>query len=125
MSVIFDSTNLNDLDGVNVVSTNELGTEPKTRSLIDIPGRDYPYDFGNHHKNHFPIMVDFKLNEENDSNLSAVISSFKTALSKSEAKTLTIYGQSYTAQIFDGVQVETNVIRNTATASVVFECWIE
>ncbi len=125
MSVIFDNTNLNTLVGVKVVGTNELGAEPRTNTLIDVPGRDYPYDFGNNYKDSFPIVVNFRLIEEGESNLNDAISNLKAALSQEEAKTLSVYGQSYTAQIYDGVQIETNAIRNTATATVIFECWVE
>jgi len=135
-TIVFDNEDIR----IQVPGIQIIGLSPaipgKKRNKVEIPGKDYDYDFGNNYKTNFNITVDFKIiatyitNEETGEEVLeySVLDGFNqlsTFLDHDEAKDFVIDEFTGKAQVYDSVETDYNQIKNVLSGSITFECWKE
>lgn len=130
MSITFNGIALrNMVDGLKVTGVQVPTLPPKDRNLVDVPGKDYPYDFGNNYKNSFEVIISIAIvaiydaeNIEGEATIEEKINILSTKLDFPEAQNLAVAGNTYKAQIYDGIYMEIKKTRTLAVGEIVFEC---
>lgn len=134
MNLFFNEKNIRtEVSDIKITGVTRPALMAKKRNLVDIPGRDYPWDFGENTKETFEIIVDVAIEADRDpgeegSTLIEKINQLLTFLDHNEAKQLYFSDDSankYQAQVYDGVQMSENPARTLATGTIVFECYEE
>jgi|SRR6056297_921860 len=130
-TITYNSNNIRtSIDGLKITNITKPALAPKTKTLVEVPGRDYPYDFGNNYKTSFNIKVDIIIEAHYDAdniaeedNIETKISSLNTFLDYDSSQALVIDGNTYQAQVYDGVDMNINKTRNLATGTITFVCY--
>ncbi len=132
MNLFFNSKNIRtEVDDIKITGVTRPALMPKKKSLVDVPGRDYPWDFGDNKKETFEIMVDVAIEAarepgEEEKTLIEKINQLLTFLDYDESKELYFSDDSankYQGQVYDGVQMVESPARTLATGTIVFECY--
>ena len=118
--------------GLKITGITKPVLPTKDRTLVDIPGRSYPYDFGNNFKNSFEVIVDFVIeatfNADNivgEETMDTKIAALKSWLDVADSRDLVIDSDTYKAQVYSGVNILINSTKNLASGTVIFECYEE
>ena len=118
--------------GLKITGITKPVLPTKDRTLVDIPGRDYTYDFGNNFKNSFEVIVDFVIeatfNADNivgEETMDTKVAALKTWLDVTDSRDLLIDSETYKAQVYSGVNISVNSTKNLASGTIIFECYEE
>ena len=97
---------------------------PKDNNLVQVPGRDWPYDFGKNYKKEFEIKLEFVLLADETNTIDDKINNLESLLDYPEAKNLVIGGKTYKAQVNNGINVEILTGRQAARGTITFNCYV-
>ena len=132
-TVVFNGVDIKTaVNGLKITGITKPVLPTKDRTLVDIPGRNYPYDFGNNFKNSFEVIVDFVIeatfNADNivgEETMDTKIAALKSWLDVADSRDLVIDSDTYKAQVYSGVNILINSTKNLASGTVIFECYEE
>ena len=128
-TILFNNLDIRDeVPGIQIIGLSPA-IPGKERNKVEIPGKDYDYDFGNNYKTNFNITVDFKIIavevEEVEHSVLDGFSDLNDYLDYDEAKDFVIDEFTGKAQVYDSVETEYNQVKNVLSGSITFECWKE
>ena len=135
-TIVFNDLDIRDeVPGIQIIGLSPA-IPGKERNKVEIPGKDYDYDFGNNHKTNFNITVDFKIiavytynemteEEELEHSVLDGFDQLNTYLDHDEAKDFVIDEFTGKAQVYDSVETDYNQVKNVLSGSITFECWKE
>lgn len=118
--------------GLKIIGITKPVLPTKDRTLVEVPGRDYPYDFGSNFKNSFEVIVDFIIeatfdadNITEEETMDTKVANLKAWLDVTDSRDLVIDGDTYKAQVYSGVNIDVNSTKNLARGTIAFECYEE
>ena len=132
-TIVFNSVDIKTaVAGLKITGIIKPVLPTKDRTLVEVPGRDYPYNFGSNFKNSFEVIVDFVIeatfNADNitgEETMDTKVANLKNWLDVTDSRDLVIDGSTYKAQVYSGVNIDVNSTKNLARGTIIFECYEE
>lgn len=109
-TITFNNLTLStEINGCYTVDVTGPGVIPKQVNRIDVPGRDFAWDFGSHDKTDFQVTADLLIIADDDPETPAMtdkLQSLWAILDTEEAESLDIDGEpDYVGQVFEPPQI--------------------
>ena len=109
--VTFNGDDLHDLDGVYIMDIDYPLFPPKNKNRVEVPGKDYSYDFGSDRKMDFTVTIDFRVlapslippgeGESEEASLEDRLTTLINKLDTEEPKSLVVGTLSTDGMVFD------------------------
>lgn len=127
---------LEKVNGLHITGISRPASPPRTSHRVEIPGKDYAYNFGNSKKRGYEIIVEVAImpgtvvegGEEVEETLRDRIKQLKDYLEYEDEKALIFTddsgegGTTHMAQVIEAVQMEEDPSRQLARGTITFLC---